>query len=209
MKGLEKLTSMRLAEVLTQKGVVPADAITDALYIQDKHGEAFAEILVGAGHIAEWDLARVVVENFQLPFILAGSYQISDEARGKLPIEAFFEHLLVPMDTFGEILTVSMPVLTSAETLLNLESKYQVEIFPYVGLISENKKVLSDEFGEFKEWYKTFNREREQKLKAAKAAQEAELSRMSTEVGADSGDWANLFDDADAAVQDSIQKTEE
>ncbi len=206
MKGLEKLTSMRLAEVLTQKGVVPAEAITDALYIQDKQGEAFVDVMVGSGHIAEWDLARVVVENFQLPFILSGNYQISDEARTKIPQEEFFRHLLVPLDTFGDILTVSMPVLTTAETLLSLESKYKIEIFPYVGLISENKKVLTDEFSEFKEWFKAFNAERDRKIKEAKNGSAAETAAPAK--GEDDG-WANLFDDADAAIQSSIHKPNE
>ena len=90
MKGLEKLTSIRLAEVLSQKGSIPTDKITDALYAQDKHGEPIAESLVAAGHITEWDLAKVVVESFQLPFITAGSCDIQKEAREKLPEDVIF-----------------------------------------------------------------------------------------------------------------------
>ena len=74
---------MRLAEVLTQKGIVPVESITDALYVQDRRGESFVDVMIDSGHIAEWDLARVVVESFQLPFLLAGSYQISDEAKAR------------------------------------------------------------------------------------------------------------------------------
>lgn len=199
VKGLEKLTSIRLAEVLTQKGVIPADVITEALYIQDKLGEGFVDVLVSSGHISEWDLARVVVESFQLPFILAGNYQVSDEARSKLPKEEFFKHLIVPLDTFGDILTVSMPVLTTAETLLKLEATYDVEIFPYVGLISENKRVLAGEFSEFKAWHKQFTEERERRSNQAAQAKPSAAS------GDAKGDWADLFDDADEAVRNSIK----
>ena len=209
MKGLEKLTSIRLAEVLTQKGVIPADVITEALYIQDKLGEGFVDVLAGSGHISEWDLARVVVENFQLPFFLAGNYQIADEARTKLPKEEFFKHLLVPLDCFGDILTVSMPVLTTSETLLNLESTYGVEIFPYVGLISENKKVLTAEFAEFKDWYQEFTEERERKSKDPEVIVASGPPVVSAEVAGDSGDWENLFDDADEAVRNSIKEIDD
>lgn len=185
---------MRLAEVLTQKGVVAAEVITDALYIQDKEGEPFVDILVEAGHIAEWDLARVVVENFQLPFILAGNYDISQETRARIEDIDFFQHMLVPMGLFGDILTVSMPVLVTADVLMGLQKKYDVEIFPYVGLISENKKVLSDEFADFKAWQKSAAEERERRAAAAKRAANAP--------GA--GEWADLFDEADQAVQSSI-----
>jgi len=57
VKGLEKLTAIRLAEVLTQKGAMATEAITDALYTQDKHGDPFVQLLIGGGHITEWDLA--------------------------------------------------------------------------------------------------------------------------------------------------------
>jgi len=198
VKGLEKLTSIRLAEVLTQKGVIPSDVITEALYIQDKMGEGFVDVLVSSGHISEWDLARVVVENFQLPFILAGNYQVSDEARARVPKEEFFKHLLVPLDTFGNILTVSMPVLTTSETLLKLESTYDVEIFPYVGLISENKRVLTTEFTDFKAWHEKFKEERDRKSNQAARTDPAQAEDSN-------GGWANLFDDADEAVRNSIK----
>ena len=136
VKGLQKLTSIRLAEVLTQKAVVPADMITDALYMQDKHGDPFVENLIGSGHINEWDLARVVVENFQLPFILAGNYDIGDEARDKIDKELLFEFLVVPLDLFDDVVTVSMPILTPYQSLQKIQKKHKVVIYPYVGLVS-------------------------------------------------------------------------
>ena len=200
VKGLEKLTSMRLAEVLTQKGVVSAETITDALYIQDKRGESFVNFLVEAGHIAEWDLARVVVENFQLPFVLSGNYKITDDIKDRVPHERFFEHLLVPMDLFGDVLTVSMPVLTPSDILVQLQKELDVEIFPFVGLISENKKVLGDEFTEFKKWLKGHKEEKARRSAQAKRQDDEPEQRV------DGAGWADLFDNADRAVQDSIKK---
>src|SRR5262249_4008747 len=115
VKGLEKLTSIRLAEVLSQKGTIPTEKITDALYAQDKHGEPFAEALVTAGHITEWDLAKVVVENFQLPFLMASNYDIQKEAASRLPEETIFETQIVPLDVCGNLVTVVMPIMTPYE----------------------------------------------------------------------------------------------
>jgi hypothetical protein len=205
MKGLEKLTSIRLAEMLTQKGVVPPDVVTDALYIQNEHGETFVDVLVNSGQISEWDLARVVVESFQLPFIVAGNYEISNEAWAKIPKAELFQHLVVPMDVFGNILTVSMPTFTAAETLMSWESRYGVEIYPYVGLISENKKALTTEFTEFKDWCNTTAKAGggSSKPKAESEEIPAAITTTSNKNG-----WANIFDDADAAVRNSIQKPE-
>ena len=195
---------MRLAEVLTQKGVVPVESITDALYVQDRRGEAFVDVMIDSGHIAEWDLARVVVESFHLPFLLAGSYQITDEAKARIPEEKLFEHLLVPLDVIDDALLVSMPVLTTSDKLIALESEFGLKIYPYVGLISENKKVFGDEFSAFKEWYKKFEVEREKRAKARKAEPAADEANAQGE-----GGWTNLFDTADQAVQESINKTQE
>src|SRR5690606_9858506 len=78
VKGIEKVTSVRLAEILSERSVVPSEVITDALYAQDRHGEPFVQVLVGGGHITEWDLAKIVTEHFSLPFLMAGNYQIAE-----------------------------------------------------------------------------------------------------------------------------------
>jgi hypothetical protein len=152
VKGLEKLTSIRLAEVLSQKGTIPTEKITDALYAQDKHGEQISETLVTAGHITEWDLAKVVVECFQLPFLMASNFDISKEALTKLGEETIFEHLLLPLDLYGNLVTVVMPIMIPYETLDKLQRKLDIEFFPYVGLITENKRLISELFPSFKEW---------------------------------------------------------
>lgn len=196
MKGLEKLTSIRLAEVLTHKGVVPTDVITDALYAQDRHGESFVDLLVSGGNITEWDLSKIVVENFQLPFIMAGNYDISQESQDVIPKEVLFENLLVPMDKIGDIMTVIMPILTPFEVLSKIQKDTGTELFPYVGLITENKRILGELFSDFAAWQKDHLAEMEAK------------ARKSVESGdsADDGDWGNIFDAGDAMVRSSIDK---
>lgn len=200
MKGLEKLTCIRLAEVLSQRGSVTTDAITEALYTQDKTGEPFVELLVGSGHIAEWELAKVVVENFQLPFIMGSNYDISKEATAKLPETVWFETGMVPLDLFENVLTVVMPIMIPFETLDKLQKKNEIEFFPYVGLPSENRKLLGELFKGYADWRKKSDAEREARLKQ-RAAAGAHAG------GSGKGDsWMNIFDSADAAVRDDLKK---
>ena len=193
VKGLEKLMSVRLAEVITQKNSVPAEAITDALYSQDKHGEPFAQTLVAAGHITEWDLAKLVAENFQLPFLMASNYQVSDEAKKRIPDKVLFENLIVPLDLFDDVLCIVMPILTPFETIMKLQKDSKVEVFPYVGLISENKKVLGSLFPEFKTWLDGEQKRREQRATQRANGKEKEV-----------GDWMSIFDAGDQAIQDTL-----
>ena len=100
MKGIEKITSVRLAEILTERGAVSSEIITDALYTQDRNSEPFAQVLLNGGHITEWDLAKIVTENFNLPFLMPGNYQISEVAKHRLPKDVLFAvsytHLTLP-----------------------------------------------------------------------------------------------------------------
>lgn len=192
MKGIEKITSVRLAEILTERDVVSSEVITDALYSQDKNGEPFVQVLVSGGHITEWDLAKIVTENFNLPFLMAGNYQISDEAKERLPKETLFKYSIVPLDVFGDIVTVAMPVMLSFEDISKIQKEHNCDLFPYVGLISENQKVLTDMFKEYPEWVKADQARREEEAMKRKAAPKQE-----------SGDWMSIFDAGDEAIQQS------
>lgn len=196
VKGLEKLTSIRLAEALTQRDAIPNEAITDALYSQDRHGESFVEALIATGHITEWDLAKMVVEQFQVPFLMAGVYDIGDEAKKALSSELLFENLVVPIDRFENILTIVMPILTPIDVLSKIRKESRCEVFPYVGLVSENKKVLGALYPEFAAWQKAAEKRREQER----------IARSKGEEQATPQNWTSIFDSADAQVRDGLKK---
>lgn len=190
MKGIEKITSVRLAEILTERAIVSSEVLTDALYSHDKHGEPFVQILVSGGHITEWDLAKIVTENFNLPFLMAGNYQISDDAKARLPKEVLFRHTMVPLDVFGDIVCVAMPVMLSYDEINRIQKDHSCDLFPYVGLISENKKVLGDMHKDYAQWMQEETKRREDLAKRRAAAP-----------GKGPGDWMSIFDAGDAAIQ--------
>ncbi|MEY3161829.1 MAG: hypothetical protein RIT25_1820 [Planctomycetota bacterium] len=192
VKGLEKLTSVRLAEVLSQKGAIPAEAITDALYAQEQTGEPFTHAILDGGHITEWDLAKIVTEVFQLPFLMAGNHSLDEETKNLLPKEVLFENLIVPLEVFDGVLTLVMPILTPFDVLNRIQRESNLEIFPYVGLLSENKKVLNENFREFAKFHEDLKKKREDAAmgKGGKAA----------------GDWMSIFDAGEEAIQSHLKK---
>lgn len=190
VKGIEKITSVRLAEILTERDVVSSELITDALYSQDKNGEPFVQVLVSGGHITEWDLAKIVTENFNLPFLMAGNYSISDATKERFPKETLFKYTMVPLDTFGDIVTVAMPVMLSFEDISKIQKEHNCDLFPYVGLITENQKVLTDMHKDYPQWVKAEQKRREEETIKRKAAPKKEA-----------GDWMSIFDAGDEAIQ--------
>lgn len=192
VKGIEKITSVRLAEILTERDVVSSEVITDALYSQDKNGEPFVQVLVNAGNITEWDLAKIVTENFNLPFLMAGNYSISDAAKERFPKETLFKYTMVPLDTFGDIVTVAMPVMLSFEDISKIQKEHNCDLFPYVGLITENKKVLTDMHKDYPVW-----------VKEDQARRDAEALKRKSAPKKEAGDWMSIFDAGDEAIQQS------
>lgn len=192
MKGIEKITSVRLAEILTERDVVSSEIITDALYSQDKHGEPFVQALVNGGHITEWDLAKIVTENFNLPFLMASTYAISDEAKARFPKETLFKYSMVPLDTFGDIVTVAMPVMLSFDDISKIQSEHNCDLFPYVGLITENQKVLTELHKDYPQWVKQDQQRREEE-----SVQREPVAKKET------GDWMSIFDAGEKAIQQS------
>ncbi|MGE0142543.1 MAG: hypothetical protein AB7I19_04710 [Planctomycetota bacterium] len=189
MKGIEKLTPIRLAEVLTQRGLVPNETITDALYSQDRYGESFSEVLVSSGQINEWDLAKVVVEVFGIPFMMASSYDITKEAQSAIPKELLFRHMVVPLDRLGNVVTVTMPILTPFDVLGKIGRESGCEIYPFVGLIGENRKVLANIYSDYEDW----------RLEQEKKREELRKSRSNRKERG--GDWMSMFDSADEQVR--------
>ncbi len=193
VKGIDKITAVRLAEILTERAVVSSEVITDALYAQDKNGEPFVQVLVGGGHITEWDLAKVVTENFNLPFLMASNYQISDAAKARLPKEVLFRHTIVPLDVFDDIVCVAMPVMLTFDEINKIQKDHSCTLFPYVGLISENKKVLADLHKDYGEWVAAEQKRREEASKSRSFSQ------------GQSGDWMSIFDAGEQAIQQTIK----
>jgi len=184
MKGLERITNLRLAEVLTQNGLLTREEMGEAISLHESSRERFVSVLVNTGYVTEWDLAKVVAESFQLPFLLGERYETPKEMVQMFDEDFLFEHLLIPMDRFGKVLTVRMPVLVSGDVLEDVQKKFDVDVFPVVGLISENQKILFRIFPDHP---------KEEPKKAA-----SPTSRMGK-------DWESIFDMGDEAVKKGLQ----
>jgi len=198
VKGIEKITSVRLAEILTERAIMTSEVISDALCAQDRHGESFVQVLISGGHITEWDLAKIVCENFNLPFLLASHYQISDEAKARFPKELLWKHLMVPLDVLDDIVCVSMPVMLTFEEMNKIQREQKCELFPYVGLISENKKTLTEMDKSFTQWMEQGQQRREEDAK-----------RRAQSPPTKGGDWMSIFDAGDQATKDVPKKKAE
>ncbi len=185
MKGLERITTVRLAEILSQSGGIPTDMITNSLYEQDQTGLLFVEILIESGEVAEWDIAKTVVRHFQLPFIMSANLDVEPAAVKTLPEDFLFQHRLLPFDINGNVLSISMPILVPYKVLNEAQTLSELIIFPVVGLASDNAKLLHQLFPDHP---------KEERRTEAKGLIE---KAPGTE---DGSSWENIFDMGDEQV---------
>jgi len=182
MRGLERLTLFRLAEIAGRHSGASLETIQYAL-AECETGEALLpEVLSRVNVCSEWELMRLVSMEFGLPILRASQYETGKDLLNVVPREFLFRTLLVPLDRFAGVITVAMPVFSPGEVLDQAAQQFSSEIFPVVGSFTDNRKTL------------------EESLKAAPSREPAGAAPTSEQ------DWTRLFDLADAGVQEEAKQ---
>jgi hypothetical protein len=180
VKHNQRLEYARLAEVLAERGMCEMQALREALQFSGRGHAPFAEALVNASLVSDWELSRVVCELYNLPFVTVDFYEADPNARKGINAAFLIEHGLVPLGRHGQLLTVAMPGMVPAEVLGMLAADTDLYILPVVGTVQTNRRWI--------------DRHLQAELAAALPATTPEAASP------DSGEWANIFDQGDAAV---------
>lgn len=144
MKYTQRLDYGRLAEVLHERGLAGLDAIRELLQLSHDGGMPFCEALVTSNLVSDWDLSKVVCETFQLPFLPVDLITPNPAALEEINVADFQKHQLVPLDIFGQVLTVAMPALVPAEVLAHIAAMSDFEVLPVVGTVESNRRWISE-----------------------------------------------------------------
>ena len=144
MKYSQRLDYARLAETLLERGLVAPEPVRELLQLSREGGMGFCEALVTSSLMADWELAQLISETFQLPFLPIELLVPNPEAQEEIDKDFFIQHNLVPVDVFGQILTVAMPGLVPAEVLAQIAVQTDSEILPLVSSVESNRRWVSD-----------------------------------------------------------------
>lgn len=147
VKHHQRLDLGRLAEVLHERGLAGVDAIRDLLQQSRQGGMPFCEALVTTNLVPDWDLSRIVCETFSLPFLPIDMVEPNAKLRTELDIKLFRQYQVIPLDRFGQVLTVIMPGLVQADVLAQLSAASDLVILPVVGTVETNRRWILENFG--------------------------------------------------------------
>ncbi len=185
MKLHQRLDYHRLSDALIERGLCEAQALREAMQLSGHGNPSFVEAIVSANLVGDWEVAKVVAEIYNLPFLPVELCSPDSRALEGLDLAYLAEHGLVPMGRFGSVLTVVMPGLVLAEVLGGIPiAEGELTVLPVVGSVQSNRRWIDVNLMP--------------KLRAA-------LPKMAGPNASDgmmsNPEWGNIFDAGDAAVQ--------
>lgn len=189
MKQSQRLDCAQLAGVLGERGLCEPQALREALQLSQRGHAPFADALVNASLVQDWELSRTVCELYGLPFLPVDMCEPDPKAREGIDSHFLIEHGLVPIGRFGNVLTIAMPAIVPADVLGMLAAMTDLQIIPIVGTVRTNRRWI------------------EMNLQADL---QAALPKVNDgEVTHATNEWGALFDQADAAVLLDLTKPED
>jgi hypothetical protein len=156
-------------------------ALREALQFSARGDAPFAEAVVNANLVSDWELSRVVCEIYSLPFVTVEMYEPDAGARKGLNTAFLIEHGLVPLGRYGQLLTIAMPGMVPADVLALLSAESDLILLPVVGTVQTNRRWIEI----------NLHKEIAPVLPAITQQDSSQAS---------ANEWGELFDQADAAV---------
>ncbi|MDP8265424.1 MAG: ATPase, T2SS/T4P/T4SS family [Candidatus Aceula meridiana] len=98
----------KIGDYLLKNGTLSQEQLILALEHQKENEKFLGEILVEKGYVAEEEVAAVLAEQFNLPFILLSACPIDDTLKKLFPVNKMKQWKIFPIKLEGDILTVAV-----------------------------------------------------------------------------------------------------
>ncbi len=136
----------RLGEILVEEGYISRADLDTALHEQKTSGGLIGEVMTSMGLVTEWEVAKCLVAQFQLPFMYTSTYDIAGDVLNLLPHAFLHQHRLVPLDLFGKVLLMATSGDLSVEIIEEIEESTGLEVSLFIALNSDLQNTLQDKF---------------------------------------------------------------
>ncbi|RME69969.1 MAG: hypothetical protein D6776_12295, partial [Planctomycetota bacterium] len=146
MSDVNRITRKRLGELLVGQGLVTQAQVEEALAQQQRTGRPLGEVLVRLGYVTEADVAQCLCAQFGKPYIKPSLYDIPKEVLSLLPPLLMVEHDLVPLDRFGDTLTIAIGGMPTSEVLQKIETQTSLRVAFFISTATEVRKLLAQHF---------------------------------------------------------------
>ena len=123
MRHLEKLSRKRLGEILVAEGLVSKSQLADAEREQRRTGSSLGATLVEANYLSDWDLAKAVSTQYQLPYIQISALGRNSDVAVQIPPGEMQARGIVPIDRIGDVITLAVAEMPDLDFLRRIEEE--------------------------------------------------------------------------------------
>ena len=194
MTHYERLKRKRLSDLIVDEGLAEKDLVISALHEQQQTGRLLSSILLDIEAVDQYDLARVITEQYQVPFVDLENYSTHKDLIREFPAEVLHQARILPLERFGKFVCFACQEIPSPETYKKLR-----EIVAGVFVFSGFARDIVLQLQEHHPW--------------AEPEQDAvvNLKTPVTPDGdlAEDSSWQNLFDAANDSVLSEIVPEDE
>jgi type IV pilus assembly protein PilB len=142
MPNLRRMTKKKLGEILLAEGVISPFQLEKALTAKKTSDKLLGEILIAQEACTEKDIAETIATQFSFPYLSTSQYHISADIARLVPVAMMEKYLLVPVDKFGNIVTIAIAGFLSEELLKAIEDETQCQVQVFVATISDVKERI-------------------------------------------------------------------
>lgn len=204
MTHYDRIKRKRLGDVLVDEGLATEETVIAALQEQQRTGALLSEILLRQRQVGEHDLARAIVEHYQVPYIDLKSYMVHKDLLKEVPPALLSRAGVVPLDRYAKQMCFACQEIPTKEVVDELRKIAPGGIYFYVASAVDIRKALED--------YAPSAKPAAAPAKAAVAAKAPAATRPAAKAPAPTDEdsaWKDLFDAANESILTDIKGRDE
>lgn len=147
MTHYDRLKRKRLGDVLVDEGLATEEIVIAALQDQQRSGRLLSDIVLESRHVGEHDLARAIVDHYQVPYVDLKNYTIHKDIIQEIPAALLNRGRIVPLDRYGKQMCFACQEIPSKEVVDELRRHAPGGVYFYVSSAVEIRRVLQDHAG--------------------------------------------------------------
>jgi hypothetical protein len=133
-----------LDDVLVAEGVLSREKADELLESAKGSGETFASVIIEAGFMTAWDLAKLVSTKYQLPVHPLTGYRFDRDLFEGIPASFMHRHQVLPVGRFGRTRTFAVVEPPDRAVIEELQSTCGSSLHFFVSEEPEVARVLRD-----------------------------------------------------------------
>ena len=144
MDAHDRFERRSLRDVLLAQGVLSSELADELMSSARDTHEPFGAVVVDAGHLTAWDLAKVVATHYQLPYIPLSGFEYDRDLAEGLPPATLYQYLILPIGRFGRVRSFAVIEPPCRDCINALRDACQTDLFFFVAEAPEVQRLLRE-----------------------------------------------------------------